>query len=81
MIQRLGAGEQTAQDLTFYAHELHEADLMDQGVEAREAHMQTLKWQQIPYEPGYEAKIYAPSVIRAMPDSFSPAAQRAAGVP
>jgi hypothetical protein len=73
MIARLRAGETSTQDINFYQHELHEADLMDQGMEARAAHLQTLGWQGIPYEPGYERQLYAPNVIQKYPEYFSPA--------
>jgi hypothetical protein len=67
MIARLRAalagGDLTAQDLNYYQHELIESDLVDQGMGLREAHLETLKLQGIPYEPGYERQIYAPSVL------------------
>ena len=57
-----------------YEHETIESDLMreldldgldPQGEEfqslARQAHLQTLEIQGIPYEPGYESYIYHPS--------------------
>ena len=74
MIARLRAGSTTPQDLNFYNHELYEKGLMDAGVSARDAHMQTLQWQGIPYEPGYEAQLYHPSVIQQFPEYFNPAA-------
>ncbi len=74
MIARLQAGETTIQDLNFYAHELNESTLMQQGIEARAAHLQTLEWQGIPYEPGYESQLYHPDVISQFPEQFNPAA-------
>ncbi len=74
MIARLRAGSTTPQDLNFYNHELYEKGLMDTGISARDAHMQTLQWQGIPYEPGYEAQLYHPSVIQQFPEYFNPAA-------
>ncbi len=74
MIGRLRAGNTTSQDINFYNHEIYEKGLMDQGVSAREAHLQTLRWQGIPYEPGYEARLYHPSVIQQFPEYFNPAA-------
>ena len=44
------------------------------GVGARDAHLQTLEWQAIPYRPGYESQLYHPDVIRAYPEYFNPAA-------
>jgi RHS repeat-associated protein len=78
MIERLKSGETTPQDLRFYSHELRESVLMDRGVAAREAHLQTLKWQGVPYKPGYEAELYHPDIILKDPSSFSSAAVRAA---
>ena len=73
MISRLQQGYSTPQDLNFYNHELIEADLLNQGLDARDAHLETLRQQGIPYEPGYERQLYAPSVIRQYPDHFNPA--------
>ena len=71
-------GETAAQDLNFYAHELHEAELMagsDYSQEvARAAHLETLQWQGIPYEAGYEAQLYHPDVITEFSEFFNPAA-------
>ena len=72
MIARLKAGETTVQDLNFYQHELHESTLMQQGMDARAAHLQTLESQGIPYEPGYESQLYHPDVIRQFPEQFNP---------
>ncbi|HEY1707186.1 MAG TPA: FG-GAP-like repeat-containing protein [Rhizomicrobium sp.] len=80
MIARLQAGDLTPEDFNFYMHELHEADLMDQGMDYQAAHDATLKWQGITYGPGYQAKLFAPAVIWEMPDAFPPAAQRAVGI-
>jgi hypothetical protein len=74
MIARLKAGGATAQDMAFYMHELHEADLMAQGLDAEAAHLETLKWQGIEYKPGYESNIYHPDVIREYSKRFNPAA-------
>ena len=78
MIGRLKAGEMTPQDLRFYFHELRESTLMSRGIGARDAHLQTLEWQGIPYKAGYEAQLYHPDVILRDPSAFSPAAVRAA---
>lgn len=32
---------------------------MNRGVGARDAHLQTLEWQGIPYKRGYESQLYA----------------------
>ncbi len=64
MIQRLREGKTDVQDLTFYIHELKESSLMDKGIGAVSAHQETLRWQGIPYMPGYESQIYHPDVIR-----------------
>ena len=74
MIARLKAGDATAHDLNFYAHELHESMLMQQGMEARAAHLRTLESQGISYKPGYESQLYHPDVIRQYPEQFNPAA-------
>ncbi|MGI6416368.1 MAG: Hint domain-containing protein [Thermoguttaceae bacterium] len=74
MIARLRAGETTAQDINFYMHELKESALMARGMEARAAHLETLKWQDILYKPGYESRLYHPNVIRQLPEHFNPAA-------
>jgi len=80
MLDRLRNGAQTAQDLNFYAHELHEAELMDKGMDAEEAHLATLKWQRIPYAPGYQADLYAREVIERFPDAFSADSRARAGL-
>ena len=71
----------TGTDAAFYQHELLESSLMDSGMEARAAHLETLSQQGIPYAPGYEAQLYHQSVIQQFPAYFSPAARAAAGVP
>ena len=70
----------TGIDATFYEHELIESSLMDAGMDARAAHLETLSQQGIQYAPGYEAQLYHPTVIQQFPSSFSRAAQAAAGV-
>lgn len=80
MLQRLRTGQATQQDLNFYMHELKESAFMRQGVDARAAHEATLKWQGIPYKPGYEAQLYSKDAIQAGGTTFSPAARRAAGL-
>ena len=70
----------TGADEAFYQHELLESSLMDTGMDARAAHLETLNQQGIPYAPGYEAQLYHPTVIQQFPSYFSPAAQAAAGV-
>ncbi|HEV2208620.1 MAG TPA: RHS repeat-associated core domain-containing protein, partial [Verrucomicrobiae bacterium] len=70
----------TGADAAFYQHELVESLLMDAGMEARAAHLETLSQQGILYAPGYEAQLYHPMVIQQFPAWFSPAAQAAAGV-
>jgi hypothetical protein len=45
----------TGADATFYQHELIESGLMDGGMDARAAHLETLRIQGIDYAPGYEA--------------------------
>jgi hypothetical protein len=60
MIQRLRSGQTTQQDINFYMHELKESAIMNRGVGARDAHLQTLEWQKIPYTRGYESQLYAP---------------------
>jgi hypothetical protein len=74
MIGRLQQGQVEAQDLMFYRHELIESDLMNNGLGARDAHLETLRQQGIPYEPGYESHLYHPEVIPQFPNSFNPAA-------
>ena len=41
---------------------------------ARAAHLETLRWQGIPNGAGYESRLYHPSVIRALSETFNPAA-------
>jgi len=81
MIQRLQAGSATEQDLNFYEHELHESQLVEQGMDVEAAHMATLRWQNIPYEPGFRAQLFAPDVIEQYPESFNNADREAAGLP
>jgi RHS repeat-associated protein len=76
MLQRLRAGYWTQWDQAFLQHELTEAKLMAQGMEYEVAHRLTLAQQGISYEPGYEAYLYHPEVIKAFSDYFSFAAQR-----
>lgn len=58
MLQRLKSGQATKQDLKFYLHEAKESTLMKKGMGARDAHLKTLEWQKIPYEAGYESRLY-----------------------
>ncbi|HEX7062333.1 MAG TPA: RHS repeat-associated core domain-containing protein [Woeseiaceae bacterium] len=74
MLQRLRSGSTSPQDVNFYLHELKESSLMKRGLDARDAHLGTLKWQGIPYEAGYESQLYAPEVIEQFPELFNPAA-------
>ena len=74
MLERLRKGCDTPVDRRFIDHELREADLMDSGLDARDAHLQTLEEQGIPYEPAYEAELYHPDVIDQYPEHFNPAA-------
>jgi hypothetical protein len=80
MLGRLRAGETTTQDINFYMHELKESAVISRTggygtyEAARAAHLETLKWQGISYAAGYESHLYHPSVIRAFPESFNPAA-------
>ena len=73
MLERLKAGMIDPEDLSFHQHEMIETQLMAQGVDARTAHLQTLARQGIAYEPGYEVRLYHPSVILRYPDHFNPA--------
>jgi hypothetical protein len=75
MIERLRAGFTDPQDLNFYEHETIESNFVNNGLGVRDAHLQTLQQQGIPYEPGYESQLYHPTVIRQYPDFFNPAAQ------
>jgi hypothetical protein len=70
MLTRLRAGETSIQDLNFYAHELIESGLMQGGMDARAAHLETLQRQGIPYIPGYESQLYQPDVIRQFPEQI-----------
>jgi RHS repeat-associated protein len=81
MLRRLQGGGETAQDLAFYQHELYEARLMDKGMDAEEAHLATLKWQGIPFTPGFQARLFDPDVMQKFPDAFNAAARRANGLP
>lgn len=74
MLARLRSGEREPQDVAFYYHELHEAELMAAGMTPREAHLTTLAWQGIDYAAGYERFLYHPSVIAALREHFNPAA-------
>jgi RHS repeat-associated protein len=74
MLERLRSGNTTSQDINFYMHELKESAIMNKGVGARDAHLQTLEWQGIRYEPGYESQLYHPDVIRQFSEYFNPAA-------
>jgi hypothetical protein len=76
MLERLRAGKTELQDVNFCEHELHEAELVRRGVDLRAAHLATLSWQGIVYEPGYERQLYHPEVIRANARYFSRAARR-----
>ena len=76
MLQRLKAGKNDPEDLNFHQHEIIEAQLMAEGVEDRAAHLQALARQGIAYEPGYEARLYHPSVVLRYPDHFNPAARK-----
>jgi RHS repeat-associated protein len=64
----------TGTDAAFYQHELTESSLMDAGMEARAAHLETLGRQGIEYAPGYESQLYHPTVIQNFPQYFNPAA-------
>ena len=72
MIKRLKDGKRSFQDINFYMHELKESSLLSSGLKPRGAHLQTLKWQNILYKPGYEKYLYHPSVIDKFPDFFNP---------
>ncbi len=78
MLERLKAGQTSIQDLNFYEHELMEAAQMigsDYGYDAaRAAHLETLQWQGIPFEPGYESLLYHPDVISQFSENFNPEA-------
>jgi hypothetical protein len=74
MLERLRRGEATPHDLRFFEHETIEAGLMKHGAGAREAHLQTLEKQGIPYQPGYEAQLYHPDVIEQFKAYFNQAA-------
>jgi RHS repeat-associated protein len=74
MLERLRLGSTSPQDINFYMHELKESAIMNRGVDARDAHLETLEWQGIPYKPGYESQLYHPNVIEQFPEYFNPAA-------
>jgi len=74
MIERLKSGEWTEHDQRFFNHEMLETDLMARGMGDREAHLAVLEIQGIPYEPGYEAYLYHPDIIKMYPEYFNPAA-------
>ena len=74
MLQRLKDGLASPEDINFYQHEMIEAELMAEGLDARAAHLRTLERQGVAYEPGYEAQLYHWSVISDYPDHFNPAA-------
>lgn len=74
MIDRLKLGFAESHDLAFYEHETIEAGLMRAGLGARDAHLETLSRQGIPYQPGYDSQLYHPSVISRYLDHFNPAA-------
>ncbi len=63
MLERLRSGLRTDHDIAFYMHELKESALMNRGIAPRPAHLQTLKWQNIPYVRGYEKRLYSPDAI------------------
>ena len=74
MVARLRAGNMSSADINFYMHELKESAIMKGGVGPRDAHLQTLEWQGIPYQPGYESQLYHESVIQLLREYFNPAA-------
>jgi hypothetical protein len=76
MLERLRRGARDAEDVAFFHHETHEASLVAAGEDARAAHLATLAWQRIAYEPGYERFLYHPSVVDAFREYFNPAAYR-----
>jgi RHS repeat-associated protein len=81
MIERLKSGQWTEWEQRFLHHELIEAGLMRQGItEPRAAHLAALEVQHIPYVAGYEAYLFHPDVVKALPDYFSSAAQRLAEI-
>jgi hypothetical protein len=70
-IARLKAGEITTHDLAFYNHELYEKQLMDAGMlDPKMAHLETLRWQGISYERGYEQLLYHPDIVAVFQSSF-----------
>jgi hypothetical protein len=70
-IARLKAGKTTAHDLAFYNHELYEKQLMDAGMlDPRMAHLETLRWQGIPYERGYAELLYHPDIVAEFKSAF-----------
>jgi hypothetical protein len=70
MIERLRLGLRTKQDINFYMHELKESALMNRGIGPRDAHLQTLQWQGIPYVRGVERELYAPDALEAFEKAF-----------
>jgi hypothetical protein len=54
----------TGVDAAFYEHELIEAGLMDAGMAAREAHLETLQIQGLTYARGVEYSLYTPEAIK-----------------
>jgi hypothetical protein len=54
----------TGVDATFYEHELIENGLMDMGMEATMAHLETLQIQGITYQAGYESLLYSPEAMK-----------------
>jgi hypothetical protein len=60
----------TGVDATFYQHELIESELMDAGIEARAAHLQTLQIQGIPYQAGYESLLYSSEALKLINPGF-----------
>ena len=74
--ERLKAGMIEPEDLSFHQHEMIETQLMARGVDARTAHLQAFARQGIAYEPGYEVRLYHPSVILRYPDHFNPAVHK-----
>jgi hypothetical protein len=79
MIERLRAGRAETEDIIFYQHEIHEAELFDDllrergsvgTADLRAIHLRTLAWQGIPYERGYHTRLYHPLVVAQYPDVF-----------
>jgi hypothetical protein len=61
MLERLRSWSASEVDINFYLHELKESSLMNQDVAAHEAHRQSLEWQGIHYQPGYESQLSRPT--------------------